>query len=346
MLCDTQSYLDRVGDMLENWCLLSKVDPARIAPWKPVLSHIFAEQTVQLSRDCSTLCTDGAPIEACETLGSALGGVGFTIDPGPYGGKPGERITQAIAAWEQLNAALPQHDLARIVSDTLFEGRELENFLLWLGVELRPGGESRLKLYANVHWTTENDSWSRVLTILAALGCAPTSAANDVFRLLASRGFPRMLALSIKPNGECSPKIYYKLNLVDMAFLESLAAIIGIPTEPFERYVRDILRADRAWRDNRCGIGVSLDSNGDTNGLAFYHYTNPYFRDDEQLRERLLQAATNMGWDTTNYRTSSRLIASQAKPELRRLLGFSVDNHGHAGLHIYGTTGYLVPADI
>jgi hypothetical protein len=232
-------------------------------------------------------------------------------------------------------------ELIRTVRARLFPAHVvLEPFTLWLGVAHAAGSSVRIKLYWNLCWRGTRDGWRRTLDALDGLDCRPRGTAARVLADLADRGYPKQLALTIRPTGGVEAKLYYRLAHVDLALLVRLAALGGLRAEPFEAYVGRLLRRGRDWADHRSGIAVGVDAAGEVEALALYHYVWPYFADDGELRQRLLTVSPAWDWDLTLYRAASRLIDGACR-RCRRLLGYGVQRAGATGLHMYASTGHL-----
>jgi hypothetical protein len=335
-----RAYVDRVARLIDDWTLLTTGRPA--AP----LFHQFASNLEQCVppdawRHHSVLCADGTPIELCETIAPVVVGPAYTCDLGPYGADPATRLALAMRAAARLhaNAAEAEHLLAAL-REVLFPPQvPLEPHTLWIGAAHGQNGAARIKLYWNLHWKTTDDAWDRALAALATVGCRLDPAAQRLCQRLATWGFPRIMALSVQPDGHVTAKLYYRLAQVNLDRLAQLAHGCDLPSTRFGDYVRQVLHRDGTWCDDRAGVALALDRDGAVEGLALYHYTWPYFANDAALRQRMLAAAPAFGWDVGGYRAASRLVDGPAR--CRHLLGFGLGRTGVPGLHVYASTGHL-----
>jgi hypothetical protein len=310
-------YFQRIGALAESYRLLAGIEPS----WSADLSRLSAcHRTLppyDRWRDYSRLCVDGAPVELVETLRQGAGALSINCDGGPYGASAAERLDQAVglaaSQWPEIQSLrrilFPPHVAA-------------QPFSLWLGFSAEG-----TKLYWNLAWRETPDAWRRALAALELLNCRPDAEAESLLRDVARQGYLKMLALDRRNRG-VSAKIYYRLTQP--------------PDRPeFAAYRRRLLGITSDWSDPNTGIAVQLGSTGELQGVALYHYCAPYFRDDGELRRRVIAQASAFGWQTDVYRLTSRLIDERAHGPLRRLAAFSCAVTGVTQLHLYATTGYL-----
>jgi hypothetical protein len=336
----TIGYLAEVERLLDHWFRLTGCPSADPTLLRACLVHLAALPPSREWRGYSRLCADGSPVELCETVGRHPHGPAYTCDPGPYDAPSVERLATAVRLGEDLLAGVPGGPrLVRTVRERLFPERIAPGlFSLWLGVDhpAQSGArEVRVKIYANLNWRTTDDARSRMLDTFAALGAPAGGAACQLFAVLATRGYPKMLALTVAPSGDYTAKVYYRLQRVDLELFALLAARSALDSAPFALYAERLLRSGPVWSDLNAGVGVVLDTGGEVGGLALYHYVRTYFRDDDQLRQRVLEAAPIFGWDVSVYRATSRLLSAGPGTRLRSLLGFGVTTTYETSLRLY-----------
>jgi hypothetical protein len=311
-------YFEHLRSLIEIYGL---AEDQRV-PWsedlEPVLKNLGAMPRFDTWRAYSRLCVDGAPVEFVEKIGETRGELSVDCDTGPYGANPAERLRHAV------DLASPYWPEIHSLRAALFPAHvPVTPFSLWLGFS-----GTGTKLYWNLSWLETDDAWRRALAALEVVGCEPDGETTHYLRLLGARGFPKMLALGRSRNSETAAKIYFRL------------------TEPvnwpqFDCYRRRILQRGRDWNDPNVGVGVQFGRGGHLSGLSLYHYTSSYFRDDDELRRRLLDEADAFRWDTDVYRTTSRLIEGGPGSRLRGMAGFAWTPAGRTKLQLYSTSGYL-----
>jgi hypothetical protein len=150
-----------------------------------------------------------------------------------------------------------------------------------------------------------------------------------------------MIALVFGPTSFTGAKVYARFKRVSYDDLRTLSDTAGVPFEPFDLYVRRVLRRTQSWFDARAGVGISLNTDGSPTAAALYHYPHGYFTTDEQLRTRLLEMLREFAWDPTAYRPVSRLLDASDGSRVRSLLAFGVSSQHGTVFHAYGRTGHL-----
>ncbi len=334
-------------------------------------------------RTFSKLCADGSPVEWCERISGdrEIPGPAYTLDPAPYGATTCQRLriateaAEVLLAHEGLDITLLR-DILQILSKSSapLPGQTISKFSsaadghsqpdettepsgvagLWLGVEERAERPRLIKLYINLNWRQMPTPWAQLSRALIRAGCPPDSLTEWLIKPLGQQGYPRMLALGLSADARPAAKLYYRLHQLDRNRLFMLTDAVSWPRQPFEDYLKYVLKNNLLWNDRNTGIGLGLRGEAGLTSLSLFHYASAYFCNDAELRHTILSAAPEFRWQTEGFRLSSRLIdapdgqGGQNNPEeqgeqqrLRSLLGFSVHANGHTGLRIYSRTGYL-----
>lgn len=332
-----QNYLKRVRELIENLQLLSDERLPASSAFELFTRNLCHLPPPSEWRAYSKLCADGSPLELVETISQVPHRIAFNCDPGPYEPEPKKRA--ALGEQIALEAMNTLPACAAHVRElcTMFAARLGVNWRLWLGAE--PGADAEAKY--KVYWNFDRFARANPFTLaFQCLGIEVPAPTRELMQCLQEHGYPKMLGLSVSRDGSSSLKLYYRFQRLHTVILRRVAALAKLSPEPFVRYVRHLLRQQEDWRDSRAGMGITL-SNGAPGGLALYHYPHGYFADDEDLRKRVLGAASDFKWDVSWYRMSSQLISAAQDTRLRSLLGFGVMPDGTTNLNLYARTGYL-----
>lgn len=330
-------------------------------------------------RTFSQLCADGSPVEWCERISGdrEIPGPAYTFDPAPYGATDCQRLRIATQAAEVLlaheglditlirdilqilnkpslppigsnqqteelpiAATLPDEPNSQPQSEETTEQNGVSG--LWLGVEERADRPRLIKLYINLNWRQMPTPWAQLSRALIRAGCPADSLTEWLIKPLGQQGYPRMLALGLSADARPAAKLYYRIHQMDRNRLFLLTDAVSWPRQPFEDYLKHVLKHNLLWNDSNTGIGLGLRGEAGLTSISLFHYASGYFHNDADLRHTLLSAAPGFGWQTEGFRLSSRLIdAPDEAQRLRSLLGFSVHANGRTGLRIYSRTGYL-----
>lgn len=321
-------YAVRISELVGDLCRLTGMPPRTASLLEAIAGSAAAVQLRLPPR----LCADGSPVEICERLGRTPVGPAITCELG---------VSQALASASAI--AFPGAHVIRAIDATagaLIRNGKQESMPFWIGVHCDVGGAMRTKLYYSFDGRHQSDATTRCSRALLLAGFPVTTRLQDILRLFEERGYLRMVAFSVDEAGAGGVKVYARIRRADGALVDRLARLSGVPFEPFDCYVRRVLRRARDWFDGRAGLGVGVGTDGTVRSIALYHYAAGYFGNDDALRERLLSVAGEFEWDAYAYRASTRLIDSGSASRARCLLGFGASQTG-SEMHAYAQTGYL-----
>ena len=338
-------YIFHVRRILENWSLLSD-RPIDLKSYSLLTSGLCHLPDSSFWKNHSCLCADGAPIEFCETLSNTISGPAYTIDPGPYQAPPLDRTFHALDLSESVLAQSKNekgfHHTVGTIRTWISKNKNPErSFRLWLAVSCQEYGDPIIKLYLNFKKEFLKEILPTIEPLLRNLQRQPDGIGAPIMTLLAKEGYLKQIGVTLKPDGVSKVKLYYRLPRIDYLRLKHFCGVAQIPSHIFTEYVHKMLQKKSDWADRRSGIGIEMGHDGQCNALAFYHYTNKYFCNDEVLRERVEVFGRQCGWNLTRYRQICRLLQYDPYICQRPLLGFSATKLGGAGLRIYSSTGDL-----
>ena len=358
-------YAERIGRVLSDWALLAgqgstfAEDPR--TRWLREELERPASEPARVDR--GHLCADRSPVEFCERINAQPQRVAFTFEPGPpaedgdpaagplcrWPGPVAGGMEAELAAWRRQpggkaegrrqkaegSAERKTGFLARKPLSTQAGHRSTGSHAAWIGVDYaHPVG---IRVYVSLRGEPSSGRTPDQEPGLAGLPLQ--DGARRALEELHRRG--RLRVVGIDCGGERKRTKLAFAHPVDPAALEALATHAGIPAAPTRAYLRMLSPSGAGWRQRRCGIGIAIDATGGVLGYTVYHYTAPYFRDDEELRSFVLRLAGHFSWDTTVYRPASRLLDVAGK-RVRTLLGFTIAETGETSLRLYGRSGACV----
>lgn len=339
------NYARRVGELVSDWCRLES-ETALTAKLINDVVRLAAPFPTPSDPAVPSLCADGSPVEISERLSPRACGPALTCDPASRRIKPADRLRQSLRAACAAVSAIPNAaEMVTKTANSLYSDPSVQNAgaAAWVGVNADGLDHLKWKVYLSFDGRPPAQIAARCESALSRISHTSVSQASRIFDFVAAHGYLRMLSLSFGNRGYVGAKLYARLKRVDLDVIRNLAHLGNLPTDPFDLYVRRVLRRQRTWFDGRAGIGVAFDEAGSFVGAALYHYTAGYFASDQQLRERLLAAAPEFGWDPSAYRLVSRLFDSGGS-RARFLLAVGVSSSGGCGLRAYAGTGYLAAA--
>ncbi len=330
-----ETYLERLERLLGNWLTLGGSGSEALQYFRLFTPRLDPLPASAAWREYSRLCGDGSPVRICETLSREVRGPAFTVDPGPYGAAGGARFEIAAKLATQALAQFPKPALAPTHLHSLPTGFSDEaDLALWLGYS---SGRIALHYTANPHIRAA--TWRALTACLPGLQ-ARSDASRNVLSLFATQGYRTALVLESGDRGRESTEVSFRLRSVSSPLFDRAAAAAGLPALPFHFFVKRVLRQRDAWQDLKAGASFRMSDTGGGGELTFIIGARRYFRTDEELRETVLSAAPDFGWDVSLFRPASRLLPSPITRLVRSDLAISVSADGATRLRILSPTGH------
>jgi hypothetical protein len=314
------SYSERVTQLLGDWALLAGQNGSIARdPRMTMLSEVLPSFDQQGPLR-SALCADGSPVEFCERISALPQSPAVTVEPPQREGQ-----SKLNALCRTLRGIGPQAAIDRLRRRLKRHEDRIQTY--WIGVDFAQSRGARV--YCHLHANAGAEAGSLA-------GVRLSAKLRRVASGLAENGALRLVASSFEARGK-GAKLAFQHPLAPES-LEALAAECYVPYGALSEYMAALDPHRGGWRQSRCGVALTVGGSGEVSSLTVYHYTAPYFRDDEQLRAFALRLAGRFHWNTHTYRGSSRLLDRPGE-RVRSLIGFTAAADGETSLRLYGGTG-------
>jgi hypothetical protein len=320
------TYVERVQRLLGDWALLTGESEAISEdPRMRMVSRNLQYYDDSRSAAKSALCADGSPLEFCERISRRPQAVAFTLEPL----RPATNQSWSLASLCRLLQTIAPVEEVQLLGQRLSRyARSIRS--LWLGADFAQS--TGVRIYC--HLTSE----ASIESAFCVAGLAPSSPVRQtIFDIFNST---RLRVVGLNFGGLAKGIKLAFSHPLDSEGMERIAGRWRVPGGLLRDYMSVVSRARGGWRKGRCGVGVALDEAGAVQGLTIYHYAAPYFLNDQELRSFVLRLADRFSWDTTVYRSASRLLDREGV-RVRTLIGFTVSVTGERSLRLYGQSGAL-----